>query len=344
MKKLLNSLFVTTQGAWLSQKGEDIIVHLDKGEKRAFPIHIFDSVLCFGQVNVTPPLMGLCAEHGVSLSFFTEHGKFLATVHGPVSGNILLRKEQYRISDSPPRSAKIVKSILAAKICNSRVVLQRFLRDHPQEEIKEKFFRRNIAQLESYLADLHETDDLEGMRGIEGITARLYFDLFDELIVQQKDDFKFTERNRRPPRDRVNAMLSFVYTLLTNDVKSALNGAGLDPAAGFLHRDRPGRASLALDMIEEFRSWWADRLVLSLINLKQVKGTEFSFSETGAVLMTDEARKTVISEWQTRKKDEIVHPYTGEKILIGQLPHLQAMLLARYIRGDMQEYPPYIWK
>ncbi len=344
MKKLLNSLFVTTQGAWLSQKGEDIIVHLEKEEKRAFPIHIFDSVLCFGQVNVTPPLMGPCAEHGVSLSFFTEHGKFLATVHGPVSGNILLRKEQYRISDSPLRSAKIVRSILAAKISNSRVVLQRFLRDHPQEEAEEKLFRRNISQLESYLEELRETDDLEGMRGIEGITSRLYFDLFDELILQQKDDFKFTERNRRPPRDRVNAMLSFVYTLLTNDMKSALNGVGLDPAAGFLHRDRPGRASLALDMIEEFRSWWADRLVLSLINLKQVKGTEFSFSESGAVLMTEEARKTVIAAWQTRKKDEMVHPYTGEKILIGQLPHLQAMLLARHIRGDMQEYPPYIWK
>lgn len=344
MKRLLNSLFVMTQGAWLSQKGENIIVHLNKEESRAFPIHIFDSVLCFGQVSVTPPLMGVCAEHGVSISFFTEYGKFLASVHGPVSGNVLLRKEQYRISDSPQRSAGIVRSLLAAKISNSRVVLQRFLRDHPQDGTIEKFFRENIGQLEGYLAQLRDKDNIEEMRGIEGISARLYFDLFDKLIIQQKDDFKFTERNRRPPRDRVNAMLSFVYTLLTNDVKSALHGVGLDPAVGFLHKDRPGRASLALDMMEEFKSWWADRFVLSLINLKQVKGSGFTFSESGAVIMTEEARKTVISEWQSRKQDEVLHPYTGEKILIGQLPHLQAMLLARHIRGDMQEYPPYIWK
>ncbi|MEG1603698.1 MAG: CRISPR-associated endonuclease Cas1, partial [Cloacibacillus sp.] len=243
MKRLLNSLFVMTQGAWLSQKGENIIVHLNKEESRAFPLHLFDSVLCFGQVNVTPPLLGFCAENGVPISFFTEYGKFLASVHGPVSGNVLLRKEQYRISDAALRSVCIVRSLLAAKINNSRTVLQRFLRDHPQDGPIEKKFRENIAQLEGYLAQLRDKNDIEEMRGIEGISARLYFDLFDTLIVQQKDDFIFTERNRRPPRDRVNAMLSFVYALLANDVKSALQGVGLDPAVGFLHKDRPGRAS-----------------------------------------------------------------------------------------------------
>lgn len=344
MKRLLNSLFVTTRGAWLSQKGENVIVHLKKGESHAFPVHIFESILCFGPVSMTPPLMGLCAKRGVSISFFTEYGKFMASVHGPVSGNVLLRKEQYRISDSVERSAAITRSILAAKISNSRTVLQRFLRDHPQEDHIEKNFRSNIRQLEGYLVQLNDKDDTAEMRGIEGITARLYFDLFENLITQQKEDFCFTERNRRPPKDRVNAMLSFVYALLANDIKSALSGVGLDPAVGFLHSDRPGRASLALDIMEEFRSWWADRLVLSLINLKQVKPSGFTVTENGSVVLAEETRKTIIAEWHSRKQDEIIHPYTGEKMCIGHLPHIQAMLLARHIRGDMPEYIPYIWK
>ena len=321
MKKLLNSLVITTQGAWLSLNGEAIAVHLTKEEVRNFPAHIFDSVLCFGKVNVTPPLMGFCAEHGISITFFTEYGKYLATVHGPVSGNILLRKEQYRISDSTERSARVVKSILAAKR-----------------------FKENILLLEGYLAQLRDKEDLDEMRGIEGITARLYFDLFDSLIVQQKEDFRFVDRNRRPPKDRINALLSFAYMLLMNDVKSALQGVGLDPACGFLHADRPGRAGLALDMMEEFRSWWADRFVLSMINLREIKASGFTFSESGAVLMNEETRKIVIEGWRKRKLDETVHPYTGEKIKIGQLPHLQAMLLARHIRGDMREYTPFMWR
>ena len=344
MKRLLNCLFVMTQGAWLSQQGENIIVHLSKDENRAFPIHLFDSVLCFGQVNVTPPLMGFCAQSGVPVTFFTEYGKYLATVHGPISGNVLLRKEQYRRSDDPARAANIVRSILAAKLNNSRTVLMRFLRDHPQATATEARFRANISQLEGYISQLRSTDNIEEMRGIEGISARLYFDLFDFLIVQQKDVFTFTERNRRPPRDKVNALLSFIYTLLTNDIKSALQGVGLDPAVGFLHKDRPGRASLALDMIEELRSCWADRFVLSLINLKQVRDTGFEVTASGAILMTEETRKVVLAAWQARKQDEVVHPYTGDKIFIGQLPHIQALLLARHLRGDLQEYPPYVWK
>lgn len=344
MKRLLNSLFVMTQGAWLSRKGEDIVVHKSKDESKAFPVHLFDSILCFGQVNVTPPLMALCAESGVSISFFTETGRFLASVHGPVSGNVLLRKEQYRISDNRSRSAHIIRSVLAAKINNSRIVLQRFLRDHAQDDTEVTRFKENMAQLEGYLEQLKTAEDPDVMRGVEGTCAKLYFDLFDTLILQQKDAFMFTDRNRRPPTDRVNALLSFVYTILTHDIRSALEGVGLDPAVGFLHKDRPGRPSLALDIIEEFRTWLADRFVLSLINLKQVTARGFTQSESGAVLMDEDTKKTVLAQWQARKQDEVLHSYTGEKLQIGQLFHLQAMLMARHIRGDIQTYPPYIWK
>ena len=344
MKRLLNSLFVMTQGTWLSQKGENIIVHKTKDESKALPVHLFDSILCFGQVNITPQLMALCCRHGVAISFFTATGQFLASVNGPVSGNVLLRKEQYRISDDQARSAHIVRSLLAAKINNSRIVLQRFLRDHPQSETIYRKFRENMVQLEGYLEQLKSTPEIDTMRGIEGICAKLYFDLFDDLILHQKNEFFFKGRNRRPPTDCVNALLSFVYTILTHDIRSALEGVGLDPAVGFLHQDRPGRASLALDMVEEFRTWFADRFVLSLINLKQVNVDGFIQSESGAVIMGEDTRKTILAEWQSRKQDEVVHPYTGEKLQIGQLPHMQAMLLARHVRGDLKEYPPYIWK
>ncbi|EHL70097.1 type I-C CRISPR-associated endonuclease Cas1c [Cloacibacillus evryensis] len=344
MKRLLNSLFVMTQGTWLSLKGENIIVHADGSEKKALPIHIFESILCFGQVNVTPPLMGCCAEHGVPISFFTEYGKFIARVQGPVHGNVLLRREQYRIADDESKSLPLVRNILLGKLANTKIVLQRFLRDHPQPEKTAACFRGAISLTESYIAQLDAAKTVDEMRGYEGTVARIYFDLFDGMILHQKDYFRFTDRNRRPPLDAVNAMLSYLYSLLAHDVTSALEGVGLDPAVGFLHKDRPGRPSLALDMMEEFRTWWADRLVLSMINMKQAKPGGFTQSESGAVLMDDAMRKAIIGEWQSRKQDEIIHPYTGEKIAIGMLPHMQAMLLARYIRGDLKEYPPFVWK
>ena len=344
MKRLLNSLFVMTQGSWLNLKGENVVVHIDGADKKAFPIQIFESIICFGQVNVTAPLMGFCADHNVPISFFTENGRFLARVQGPVHGNVLLRREQYRIADDSERASLIVRDVLIGKLVNSKVVLQRFLRDHPLSPEKEASFKSAVEMLDGYCAQIKNCRDAEEMRGVEGSAARLYFDLFDDMIVQQKDGFCFSGRSRRPPLDPVNAMLSYAYSLLAHDASSALEGVGLDPAVGFLHKDRPGRPSLALDLMEEFRSWFADRIVLSLINLRQIKPGCFSVSESGAVLMDETARKTLLAEWQSRKQDEIVHPYTGEKMAVGLIPHMQAMLLARHIRGELREYPPFVWK
>ncbi len=344
MRRMLNTLFVTTQGAWISQKGENIIVHLNKEESKAFPIHLFESILCFGQVNVTAPAMGFCAEHGVNLAFFTEYGKFIARVQGPVHGNVLLRREQYRIADSDEKCAPLVRNILLGKLLNSKIVLQRFLRDHRQDPDSEKHIKNTCALLDSYILQIKHLSSINELRGIEGIAAKNYFDLFDLMIIQQKEDFRFIGRNRRPPTDNVNAMLSYVYTLLAHDVTSALESVGLDPAVGFLHTDRSGRPSLALDLMEEFRTWLADRFVLSLINMKQVRAKGFTLTPSGAVEMNEETRKMVIAEWQSRKQDEITHPFTGEKMQIGNLAYLQSMLLARYIRGDIKEYPPFVWR
>lgn len=344
MKRLLNSLFVMTQGTWLSLRGENIVVHVEGSDKKVLPMHIFNSILCFGQVNVTPPLMGACAERGISISFFTEYGRFLARVQGPVHGNVLLRREQYRIADKESRSIPIVRNVLLGKFSNTRIVLQRFLRDHPQSAGINNAIKNTIALLQSYILQLNVAGNIDELRGIEGAAARSYFNFFDSFILHQKGDFTFKERTRRPPLDNVNAMLSYVYSLLVHETASALEGVGLDPAVGFLHKDRPGRPSLALDLMEEFRSWWGDRLVLSLINMKRVKPEGFVKSESGAVLMSEDTRKTIVAEWQSRKQDEISHSYTGEKVAIGLLPHIQAMLLARHIRGDMAEYPPFVWK
>ncbi len=344
MRRMLNTLFVTTQGAWISQKGENIIVHLSKEESRAFPIHLFESILCFGQVNVTAPAMGFCAEHGVNLAFFTEYGKFIARVQGEVHGNVLLRREQYRIADNETRCVSLVRNILLGKLLNSKIVLQRSLRDHQQDADTGKSFKNTCALLDSYILQIKNLQSISEMRGIEGIAAKNYFDLLNFMIIQQKEDFKFIGRNRRPPTDNVNAMLSYVYTLLSHDITSALEAVGLDPAVGFLHTDRSGRPSLALDLMEEFRTWLADRFVLSLINMKQIKSNGFTLTPSGAVVMNNETRKTIIAEWQSRKQDELTHPFTGEKIQIGNLAYLQSMLLARYIRGDIKEYPAFVWR
>lgn len=339
MKRLLNTLFVTTQGAWLSLEGESIVVHLDKETSRQFPIHLFQSVACFGRVNATAPLMGFCAQRGVPISFFSEYGRFLARVDGPVRGNVLLRRQQYRLADDEGATAR---SVLIGKVANSRAVLMRSAREEGRGE------NPALSAAVRYLADtvrgLDGAPSLNALRGMEGDAARTYFEVFDHLILCQKEHFRFTDRNRRPPMDRVNALLSFVYSLLAHDVASALEGVGLDPAVGYLHRDRPGRPSLALDLMEEFRSWLADRVVLSLINLQQIRAEGFSQSESGSVTMNEETRRTVIQAWQERKQDELTHPYAGEKMAIGLLPHMQARLLARHIRGELESYPPFVWK
>ena len=343
MKKHLNTLFVTTQGAYLAKEGETVAVKIDGKVRLQLPIHTLDGIVCFGQVSCSPFLMGFCAENDVAISFLTEYGRFLARVQGPVSGNVLLRREQYRRADYQRHSTFIARFVIVGKICNCRTVLQRALRDHA-DKIDVPVLQGAIERLNSILMHVREEIPLDTIRGYEGEAAQVYFNVFDNLITSQKENFVFHERSRRPPLDRVNCLLSFLYTMVMHDVRSALESVGLDPAVGFLHRDRPGRPSLALDMMEEFRSFLADRLVLSLINLCQVKDKGFRIMESEAVFMDDETRKTVLVAYQKRKQDEIMHPFIKEKMPVGLLFHTQALLLARYLRGDLDGYPVFLWK
>jgi len=343
MKRLLNTLFVMTQNAYLKKEGETVVVRVGRETKLRVPIITIGSIVCFGDVLMSPSLMGFCAKNGVTISFLSVYGRFLARVQGPVSGNVLLRKEQYRISDDKVKSAMVARTITAAKIANCRTVLLRALRDHGDMIRADETFKAVNALKRNLELVLNEYD-LEKIRGIEGDSARVYFSVFNNLIVIQKADFSFRDRNRRPPLDRVNALLSFVYTMLYHDMRSALEATGLDPAVGFLHRDRPGRMSLALDLMEEMRPFIADRLVLSLINMKQVDRKGFTVSESGAVLMDDACRKTVVATYQKRKQDTVTHPYLGEEMHIGILFQTQAILLARYLRGDIDGYPAYTWR
>lgn len=349
MKKYLNTLFVTTQGAYLSKEGETVIVSVEKEVKLQVPVHTLGGIVCFGNVMCSPFLLGFCAQNNVTISFLTEYGRFLARVHGKTSGNVLLRREHYRRADDMNFCAEMARAILIGKISNSRAVLERALRDHG-DKINSGGINSASLSLKSSLRQFarqvgtEKNPDLETLRGIEGDAAHNYFGVFDHLIVVQKDDFKFEERNRRPPLDKVNCLLSFLYTLLMHDVQSALESVGLDSYVGFLHRDRPGRAGLALDMMEEFRPFLVDRLALSLINREQVQRKGFTKSETGAVLMDDDTRKAVLVAYQKRKQEEIMHPYLKETVCVGLLFYIQALLLTRYLRGDLDGYPVFIWK
>jgi len=343
MKKHLNTLFVTTQGAYLAKEGESVVVRVEKETRLRIPVHTLGGIVCFGNVGCSPFLMGFCAERDVAISFLSEYGRFLARVQGPVSGNVLLRREQYRRADDMTISAEMARAVLTGKLANCRTVLQRALRDHSDKIDADKVKHASL-HINSSLRELESDLSLNTLRGIEGDAARVYFNVFDHLITSQKEDFFFQDRNRRPPLDNVNCLLSFLYTLVMHDVRSALESVGLDPAVGFLHRDRPGRHGLALDLMEEFRPFIADRLTLSLINLSQVQKKGFKKSESGAVLMDDETRKIVLVAYQKRKQDEIMHPFIEEKVTIGLLFHMQALLLARYLRGDLDGYPPFIWK
>lgn len=343
MKKHLNTLFVTTQGAYLGKDGETVAVKIEQKTVLRIPIHTLDGIVCFGSIGCSPYLMGFCAENDVAISFLTEYGKFLAMVKGPVSGNVLLRRKQFRMADKPDVSAQVAGFILTGKMANCRTVLERCLRDH-SEKIDQPSIRKVSERLSMYIRKELQKDDLDTLRGIEGDAAHQYFSVFDEMIFQQQDAFAFSGRNRRPPTDRVNCLLSFVYTLLVHDVRSALESVGLDPAVGFLHRDRPGRPGLALDMMEEFRPFLADRLVLSMINRGQVRPDGFTIKESGAVHMDEDTRKTVLTTYQKRKQESLVHPFLNEKIQIGTLFFIQALLMARFIRGDLDGYPPFVWK
>jgi CRISP-associated protein Cas1 len=344
MKKLLNTLYVTTQGAYLAKEGETVLVRVEQENRLRLPIHTLGAIVCFGQVSASPALMGMCGERDVALSFLTENGRFLARVQGPVSGNVLLRREQYRRADDPVRTAGIARLLVAAKVANSRTVLQRALRDHPENDGNEALTSAN-HHLAHLLQELRrEHTPLDSIRGWEGEAAHGYFAVFDHLITAEKEDFYFHGRSRRPPLDNMNALLSFIYTLIAHDVAAALEGVGLDPAVGYLHRDRPGRPGLALDLMEELRAYLGDRLALALVNRRQIKAKGFRTTESGAVSMDDETRKTLLIAYQERKREEITHPFLNEKIEIGLLPHVQAMLLARHLRGDLEAYPPFVWR
>lgn len=343
MKKLLNTLYVTTEDAYLSLNGETIEVNFPNDVKKNIPLHTLDSIVCFSYKGASPALMGKCAENQIRLSFYSPRGRFLASVLNNENGNVLLRRTQYRVADSPCESLDLAKNMIYGKLYNSKYVLHRVMRDHPLQ-VDCSAITKSCENISRYMKDIQSTDSPDVLRGIEGNAASEYFSIFDEMILQNKSDFKFNGRNRRPATDNVNALLSFAYSLLANDCASALQGVGLDPYVGFLHTDKPGRKSLALDLEEELRSVFADRFVLYLINNRIISGNDFIYQESGAVLLTDDSRKKFLSEWQKRKKDIITHPFLEEKIEWGLVPHVQSLLLARFLRGDIDGYPPFFWK
>lgn len=343
MRRLLNTLYVTMPDSYLACDGENVLIRVDDEIKFRIPVHNLEGIICFGFAGASPGLMHLCCERGVSLSFLTEYGRFMGRVTGSVSGNVLLRKAQYRWSDNEVISSRLSRRFIAAKIINSRAVLHRALRDHPDSVDKELLNNalRIMAEMPERLEKATEGD---AIRGIEGEAAHIYFTCFNQLLLSQEDAFCMNNRNRRPPTDRMNALLSFIYTLLTHEVTAALESVGLDPQVGFLHRDRPGRQSLSLDIMEELRPHFADRLAVTLVNRKQVFSNGFIIKENGAVIMNDDTRKEVLTAWQKRKQEEIIHPYLEEKIPLGLVPYVQAMLLGRHMRGDIEDYPPFFWK
>lgn len=327
----------------MSLDGDNIVLLKDQERLGRLPLHNLDSIVAFGYTGASPALMGYCAERNISIVFMTMNGRFLARVSGESRGNVILRKNQYRRSENETESAQIARNFILGKIYNQKWMIERMTRDYPLR-IDVTRFKEVSLNLSAIMLVIRDCDDLERLRGLEGQAALSYNQLFNDMILQQKDYFYFHGRSRRPPLDNVNAMLSLAYTLLANDTASALEGVGLDAYVGFLHRDRPGRASLALDLMEELRGIYADRFVLSLINKQVMNAADFHRKENGAVLMTNEGRKKFLSAWQSKKQDKITHPYLGEKINWGLVPHVQSLLLSRYLRNDLDEYPPFLWK
>lgn len=337
MRKLQNTLYITTQGSYLHKERETLVVEQERKKVAQLPVHAIGHIFCFGNVLVSPFLLGFCGENNVNLAFFTENGRFLGRLQGRQSGNVLLRRTQYRLSEQKP--VPIARHIIAVKIQSAKRVLQRRLRNHGEHAE----MRAAVAALNFSLQQLKRADSLDQVRGIEGDAAARYFGVFRHLLAG-KSGFDFDGRNRRPPRDSVNALLSFMYGILGRDISGALQGVGLDPQVGFLHADRPGRDSLAQDILEEFRAWWVDRMVLSLINRGQIKPQDFVAEASGAVNIKPETRKLLFQTLQTKKQEKIVHPFLQEEVAIGLLPHIQAMLLARHLRGDLAEYPPFLMR
>lgn len=346
MKRMLNTLYVSSEDAWLRKDGENIVVEVQGVERGRAPLHMLEGVVGFGRPGASPALMAACAEAGISLSFLAPNGRFLARVEGVRSGNVLLRRAQYRIADDDARKTPIVRGMVAAKASNQRTVIQRALRDHgsAMDVAMKASLERAVRRLSDIAQRTLTHDDVAGLRGLEGEAAATYFGVFDGLIRSEDTAFRFTGRSRRPPLDRVNALLSFLYAMLGHDCRSALEAHGLDPQVGLLHADRPGRNSLALDLMEELRPVLADRLMLSLVNRGQLKASDFIHEEAGAVRLTDDARKMVLVSWQERKRETLRHPFLGETVALGMVAHVQAQLLARHLRGDLDGYPGFIWR
>lgn len=343
MRHLMNTLYVLSEDSILTLDGENVVVKRGITEVARLPLHTLEGIVCFTYAGATPALMGACASRGVDLSFFSPQGKFLARTVGEERGNVLLRQTQYRIADDPVQSCRYARGFIMGKVYNARWVLERATRDHPQRVSVERL-KQASSRMATSLQIIEKCQDAEQLRGLEGVAAQQYFDCFNELILQQQGDFVFTTRNRRPPLDNVNALLSFAYSILANDCAAALSSAGLDPYVGFLHRARPGRRSLSLDLMEELRTVYADRFVLSCVNQKILTAKHLKKQESGAVWLTDDGRRAFFKAWQARKQEQITHPFLQEKMPWGLVPYVQALLLARTLRGDMEMYPPFFWK
>ncbi len=346
MRRMLNTIYVTSEDSWLRKDGANLVVEVDGAERGRAPLHMLDGVVSFGRPGASPALLAACAEAGVTVSHLDPNGRFLARVEGPRTGNVLLRRTQFRIADTPARAVPIVRGIVAAKAANQRTVIRRALRDHGGTVPAGG--REALEAAERRLTDVARrtlvASEVDLLRGLEGEAAQIYFGCFNYLLRNDDPAFVFGGRSRRPPLDRVNALLSFLYALLGHDCRSALEAHGLDPQVGFLHADRPGRASLALDLMEELRPVLADRLMLSLINRRQLEPGDFLVEDAGGVRLTDEARKRVLVAWQERKRDELTHPFLDEAMPLGLVAYVQAQLLARHLRGDLDGYPGFIWK
>lgn len=343
MRKLRNTLYVTTPDKYLSLDGENIVLRSTDSEEVRIPLINIEEIVAFGSRGASPALMNKCTSEKIGLTFLSRSGKFLARAEGEVSGNVYLRREQYRIADDDKRSLAIARNCIIGKLFNSRYVIERAIRDHPLQLDTEKL--KNISELLSgAIVKAQNTEDIDSLRGIEGESAQLYFSVFDDLILQQKEQFCFNGRSKRPPLDKVNALMSFAYSMATGMCTSALETVGLDPFVGFMHTDRPGRRSLALDLVEEFRAVMCDRFILSLINKKIVSESDFEEKEDGAVLLNEDGRKLFLLHWQKRKQEIVTHPFLNEKIEWGLIPYTQALLLSRYIRGDLDEYPMLLWR
>ena len=343
MRKLLNTLFVTSEEAYLALETENVAVYIGEEKKAQYPLLVLESIISFSYKGASPALMGACARNGIQLVFLTPRGRFLARVCGQEQGNVLLRKEQYRLSDDLEKSCRIARNFIFGKVYNQRWVLERTLRDH-RMRVDSAALESASQALAGLLPAIETETDLDALHGLEGEASVRYFRVFDEMILNQKADFLFDGRNRRPPTDNMNALLSFAYVLLSNDCASALESVGLDSYVGFMHRDRPGRTSLALDLMEELRAPMADRLCITMVNNRVLQDKHFERQESGAVFLGEDGRKLFLSAWQNKKKEEITHPYLKEKMAWGLVPYVQSLLLARCLRGDLDGYPPFLWK